>query len=207
MVAFGCGAMVVNENVIGVPPGTLTHPGVAAAWGVIVAVLIYAIGDISGAHMNPAVSWAFVAAKRFPAGDAAGYTIAQIAGATAAGFALGGVLGWETKLGATQTVLPVESAWGVEWFLSLLLMFVILGVSTGAKEKSITAGLAVGATIGLEALVAGPLTNASMNPARSIGPAIAAQHFDLLWLYISAPLVGTIVGAVMYRCLGLREEK
>lgn len=198
--------MVVNENVAGLEPGVLTHPGVAAAWGVTVMILIYGLGDLSGAHLNPAVTFAFVAAKRFPIFDAIAYTVSQVGGAIAAGYALGGVLGWETKLGATQTILPTTSAWVVEWFLSLVLMLVILGVSTGAKEKSITAGLAVGATIGLEALVAGPLTNASMNPARSIGPAVAAGYHDLLWVYVSAPMAGTLCGVVVYSILRVAEN-
>ena len=196
--------MVVNEAVEGVPGGVLTHPGVAAAWGGAVLILIYALGDLSGAHFNPAVSWGFVIARRFPARDALAYSLTQIAAAILAALSLRGVLGNQTHLGATETVLPPAAAWLVECFLTLLLMVVILGVSTGAKEKSITAGLAVGLTIGLEALVAGPLTNASMNPARSIGPAIAASFYDQLWVYVTAPLVGAAIGVGVYAGLSTR---
>lgn len=195
LVLLGCGAMVVETQT-----GALTHVGVATVWGLIVMTMIYSIGDLSGAHMNPAVSIAFAALGKLPVGDAIAYSGSQVVGSTLAALSLRGVLGiGEEQLGATMTVLPAASAWGVEAMMTAILMWVVMGVSTGAKEKSITAGLAVGATIAMEAFVAGPLTKASMNPARSIGPAIGSGFFDLLWLYITAPIVGALVGGFLYR--------
>lgn len=187
--------------------GALTHPGVAAAWGGIVAIMIYAIGDLSGAHMNPAVSIAFCVAGKFPKRDAVFYAAAQTAGAILAAIALMLVLGNDdSNLGATDTILPTPAAWMTEWMMTAALMFIIMGVSTGAKEKSITAGIAVGATIALEALVAGPLTKASMNPARSFGPAIISGHLDLLWLYLTAPIAGAICGVFVYRIIDVTRQ-
>jgi len=201
LVLLGCGAMVVQSQT-----GELTHPGVAISWGLVVLTMIYATGDISGAHINPAVSVAFAAVGRLPAIDAAAYTVAQCLGATFAALALAAVLGTEeAKLGATMTELPLASAWAVEAMMTAILMWVIMGVSTGAKEKSITAGLAVGSTIALEAMVAGPLTRASMNPARSLGPAIAAGYFDALWLYVTAPVAGALTGAALYVAVAPRR--
>ena len=194
LILFGCGAMVVDHQT-----GALGHPAVAAAWGGVVAVLIYAIGDLSGAHLNPAVSVAFVAAGRFPLLDAMAYIAVQCGGAITAAAALAVALGIdESRLGATDTILSTGAAFATEWIMSVVLMFVIMGVSTGAKEKSITAGLAVGATIGLEALVGGPLTKASMNPARSLGPALVSGDLSLLWIYVFAPVAGTLCGVGLY---------
>ena len=187
--------------------GVLTHVGVATVWGLIVLTMIYSIGDLSGAHMNPAVSIAFASLGRLPVRDAIAYTGSQIMGATLAALSLRGVLGvGEEQLGATMTTLPAASAWAVEAMMTAILMWVVMGVSTGAKEKSITAGLAVGATIAMEAFVAGPLTKASMNPARSIGPAIASGYVELLWLYITAPIAGALVGGFLYRWIRMEPE-
>lgn len=195
LVLLGCGAMVVEAQT-----SALTHVGVATVWGLIVMTMIYSIGDLSGAHMNPAVSIAFAALGRLPARDAIVYCAAQTTGAILAAYSLRLVLGvGDEKLGATMTILPAASAWFVEAMMTAILMWVVMGVSTGAKEKSITAGLAVGATIAMEAFVAGPLTKASMNPARSLGPAIASGYFELIWLYVTAPIAGALVGGLLYR--------
>ncbi|SMP65313.1 aquaporin Z/aquaporin NIP [Neorhodopirellula lusitana] len=194
LVLLGCGAMVVDAQT-----GALTHVGVATVWGLIVMTMIYSIGDLSGAHMNPAVSIAFTALGRLPTRDAASYMVAQFIGATLAALSLRAVLGvGDSQLGATMTILPPMSTWCVEAMMTGILMWIVMGVSTGAKEKSITAGLAVGATITMEAFVAGPLTNASMNPARSLGPAIAASYFENLWLYVTAPIAGALAGGFLY---------
>lgn len=181
--------------------GALTHVGVATVWGLVVMVMIYTVGSISGAHMNPAVTMAFTAQRRMPVKDALGYIPAQCGGAIAAALAIRGVLGIdESMLGATSVQLGLSTIAGVaiEATMTAILMFVVMGVSTGAQEESVTAGLAVGATIAMEAFVAGPLTKASMNPARSLGPAIASTDVSQLWIYIVGPVAGALIGAALY---------
>lgn len=201
LVLIGCGAMAVDSRT-----GALTHVGVATVWGLVVMTMIYAIGDISGAHINPAVSFAFAAVKRLKVQDAIAYTLAQCLGALAGAASIRSVLGVdEMLLGATTTQLEIPAAFGVEVMMTTILMFIVMGVSTGAKEKSITAGLAVGATIAMEAFVAGPLTKASMNPARSLGPAVVSGEIGQLWLYLTAPIVGAMLGAGLYLLLRPNE--
>ncbi|MFG0288241.1 MAG: aquaporin [Rhodopirellula sp. JB044] len=195
LVVIGCGAISVD-----VQTEALTHVGVATVWGLVVLTMIYSIGDLSGAHLNPAVSFAFASVGRFPWRDAFAYAGAQVAGAFLGAVSIRAVLGvGEDYLGATMTILPSMSAWYVEAMMTAILMWVVMGVSTGAKEKSITAGLAVGAVIAMEAFVAGPLTKASMNPARSLGPALASGYYANLWVYLTAPIVGALVGGWAYR--------
>lgn len=202
LVLIGCGAIAVE-----VQTGLLTHVGVATVWGLIVMTMIYSIGDLSGAHLNPAVSMAFASVGRFPLGDAVAYSIVQCAGAIAGALSIRTVLGLgEDQLGATMTILSPGGAWCVEAMMTAILMWVVMGVSTGAKEKSITAGLAVGAVIAMEAFVAGPLTKASMNPARSLGPAIASGYFTHLWIYLTAPVVGALIGGWGYRWVRVVDE-
>lgn len=207
LILFGCGAMSVDSLT-----GALGHVGVATTWGLVVMIMIYAIGDLSGAHINPAVSVAFAVAGRSRWPDAIAYCFAQCLGALLGAAAIRSVLGVdEVALGATiLSHVGPTAGFAIEATLSAVLMFVVMGVSTGAKEKSITAGLAVGATIAMEALVAGPLTKASMNPARSLGPAIvsqASEPISLLWLYILAPLGGAILGAILYRAIRPPEQR
>tara|TARA_R110002049_G_scaffold72490_2_gene187197 strand:+ start:228605 stop:229207 length:603 start_codon:yes stop_codon:yes gene_type:complete len=186
--------MVVDEQT-----QALTHVGVATVWGLVVMVMIYSVGSISGAHMNPAVTIAFGVFKGFSPKDVVAYCVAQTAAAVAAAAAIHSVLGQnEAMLGATMTTLPASSAVAVELMMTAILMFVVMGVSTGIKEETITAGLAVGATIAMEAFVAGPLTKASMNPARSIGPALVSGAVDQLWIYLVAPLLGALLGGGVY---------
>lgn len=202
LVLIGCGAMAVEART-----GLLTHVGVATVWGLVVMTMVYAIGDLSGAHINPAVSLAFAAVGRLSFLDAFCYGAMQCAGAIAGAASIRAVLGVDDSLlGATVTELPPGSALAVELMMTAILMFVVMGVSTGAKEKSITAGLAVGATIAMEAFVAGPLTRASMNPARSLGPALMSNHLDQLWIYWIAPPVGALAGGFIYVALRPNEE-
>ncbi len=197
LVFAGTGAIVSNEAT-----GVVSHVGVALTFGLVVLALIYAVGDVSGAHLNPAVSLGFWAARRFPARSLLPYLGSQCCGALLASLCVRLLFpANETLLGAT---LPHGDAWQVfvvEFLLSGGLMFVILSVSTGAKEKGITAGIAIGAVIALEALFAGPITGASMNPARSLAPAIVAWHFDGLWIYLTAPVLGTIAAVLPCRCV------
>jgi MIP family channel proteins len=208
LILFGCGAMMINAS-----SGVITHVGVAAAWGAIVAILIYTIGDLSGAHLNPAVSIALVVARKFTLREAFVYVPAQCLGATLAALTLFvSIADAGALVGSTFTQMPLGTAWAVEAMMTGVLLFVVLGTTSSTKEKSSLAGLAIGATIGLEALVAGPLTKASMNPARSLGPAIVSTltqgsgpPIAQLWLYLSAPIVGAIAGVWVFQCLDHRQ--
>jgi aquaporin Z len=196
LVFAGTGAIVIN----GLSQGAITHAGVALTFGLIVLAMIYTLGDVSGAHLNPAVSIAFATAGRFAWRRVPAYAGAQLAGA----FLASGILRWlfpaHPKLGATLPAGPPLQSFVLEVILTAMLMFVILGVSTGAKEKGITAGIAVGAVITLEAMFAGPISGASMNPARSLAPAVVGGHLEHLWLYVTAPVLGALL-AVPACCL------
>ena len=194
LVLIGCGAIAVDSRT-----GMLTHVGVATVWGLVVMVMIYAVGDICGAHMNPAVTIAMASLRRMKAIDAAAYIVAQCVGAILGAVAIRAVLGVDqSMLGSTSTELELPIGMMVELMMTAILMFVVMGVSTGAKEKGITAALAVGSTIAMEAFVAGPLTKASMNPARSLGPAVVAGDVSQLWIYIVGPIVGALIGGLTY---------
>ena len=199
LVLLGCGAMAVDSRT-----QALTHVGVAIAWGLVVMVMIYAVGGISGAHMNPAVTIGFTTLGRLPVKDALGYVPAQCLGALAGALAIRAVLGVDqSMLGSTNVQLDLGLTAGlvIEFGLTFILMFVVIGVSTGAKEETITAALAVGSTIALAAMVAGPLTKASMNPARSLGPAVIAGDISELWLYCVGPIAGAIAGGITTQVL------
>ncbi len=195
LVFAGTGAIVIND----VNPGSVTHVGIALTFGLVVMAMIYAVGDVSGAHINPAVTTGFFLAGRLPARTAVFYMLSQITGAFLASFALLLLFGNRAHLGTT---LPFGSPWqsfGLEAILTWLLMFVILCVSTGPKEMGIMAGTAVGGVIALEALFAGPISGASMNPARSIAPAIVSGTLTSLWIYILAPLLGAALAVPCWR--------
>jgi aquaporin Z len=197
LVFAGAGAIVINE----VSGGAVTHVGVALTFGLIVLAMIYTLGDISGAHLNPAVTLGFFAARRFPFPQVLPYIVSQCAGAIAASLALRVLFPANASLGATMPAGAVAQSFVLELILTAILMFVILGVSTGAAEKGITAGIAVGAVIGLEALFAGPICGASMNPARSLGPALVTLNLTHLWLYLAAPVLGAALGVFACRCV------
>jgi aquaporin Z len=189
LVFCGTGAIVIN----GVTDGTITHPGVALTFGLVVMALIYTFGDISGAHFNPAVTLAFTAAKRFETRCVLPYVASQLAGAVAASLILRVLFPTNTTLGATLPRGEAMQSLILEILLTWFLMLVILNVSSGAKEKGITAGIVVGAVIGLEAMFAGPITGASMNPARSIAPALVSTNLSHLWIYLVGPIVGALL--------------
>ena len=188
LVFAGTGAIVVNDLT-----GALGHVGVAITWGLIVMVLIYAVGDTSGAHMNPAVTIAFWIGKRFELNKVLPYIIAQLIGAFIASITLHFLFPENLTLGASLPLNNWEQAFVFEVILTFFLMYVILNVSTGAKEKGIMAGAAIGATVGLEAMFAGPICGASMNPARSIAPAVVSGNTQYLWVYIVATVLGAIL--------------
>jgi aquaporin Z len=178
--------------------------GVALTFGLVVLAMIYTFGDISGAHFNPAVTFGFWAARRFPGREVLPYIASQIAGATLASGLLR-ILFPENKLLGTTLPLGSETqSFALETVLTFFLMLTILNVSTGAKEKGITAAIAVGAVIALEAMFAGPICGASMNPARSLAPALVSGHFEHLWLYLAAPTLGAC--AAMFACRCVREK-
>lgn len=202
LVFVGCGAMVINNHT----GGDITHVGVAMSWGLIVMVLIYAIGDISGAHINPAVTIGFWIAKRFPFKEVLPYIAAQLAGAFVASFSLKYLFPLDETLGASLPAGTWHQSFIFETILTFLLMFVILNVTTGAKEKGIMAGAAIGATVGMEAMFAGPICGASMNPARSIGPAIASGHVEHLWVYIVSTILGAILAVAVFKLTREKEH-
>ena len=197
LVFAGTGAIIIDE----VSGGAVTHVGVALTFGLIVLAMIYTVGDISGAHLNPAVSLGFFAARRFPLRDVISYVASQCAGAFAASGTLGFLFPQNAMLGTTMPAGSVTQSFVLELILTAILMFAILGVSTGAAEKGITAGIVVGSVIGLEAMFAGPICGASINPARSLAPALVSGHIQHVWIYLIAPVVGAFVGVIGCRCV------
>lgn len=195
LVFAGTGAIVINAE----SGGAITHLGVALTFGLIVLAMIYTLGDVSGAHMNPAVTLAFAAAGLFPFASVPYYLTAQISGALLASLTLHFLFPQNVTLGATLPAgLPMQS-FVLEIILCVILMFVILNISQGSKEKGITSGIVVGSVIALEALFAGPICGASMNPARSLGPAIVSGHLEHLWIYLAAPVLGMLAAIPLYR--------
>lgn len=187
LVFAGCGAIVANT----VHAGALGGIGVSATFGLIIMAMIYATGHLSGAHINPAVTIAFTLTRHFPLRDAVAYVAAQLAGATAGAFVL--LAAWSGKpahLGATVPSVGAGTALLYEAILTAFLMFVIIAVATDTRAVGAAAALAIGGTVGLDALFGGPITGASMNPARSFGPELVLWRFDQLWIYWVGPLVG-----------------
>ena len=197
LVFAGTGAIITND----VTHGAVTNTGVALTFGMIVLTMIYAVGDVSGAHFNPAVTLGFFAARRLEAKLILPYVLSQFSGALAASLLLRGLFPQDSTLGATAPAGPALQSLILEIVLTALLMFVILNVSTGAKERGITAGIAVWSVIALEALFAGPISGASMNPARSFAPALVSQHVAYLWIYLVAPVTGALIAVVGCRCV------
>jgi aquaporin Z len=195
LVFAGTGAIVID----GVSQGGVTHAGVALTFGLVILAMIYAVGEISGAHFNPAVTSAFWLSGRLPAGLVLPYMASQCLGALAASGVLRFLFPSQATLGTTSPAGTEMQSFVLELILTFFLMFVILNVSTGPKEKGITAGIAVGAVIGLEAMFAGPICGASMNPARSLAPALVSGHIEHLWIYLTAPFAGAWLAIVACR--------
>ncbi|WP_103068585.1 MIP/aquaporin family protein [Aquimarina sediminis] len=192
LVFCGTGAMAINE----VTGGDITHVGVAITWGLIVMAMIYAFGEISGAHFNPAVTIAFAYAKKFDWKEVPKYIMAQCIGAILASSVLLFLFPQSEYLGGTLPVLDDLRAFVLELLLTYFLMVVIINVSTGSKEIGTMAGIAIGGVVLLEAMFAGPMTKASMNPARSLGPALLSGHWEHQWLYFTAPVLGALLGVL-----------
>jgi MIP family channel proteins len=188
--------------------GQVTHVGVGLAFGLVIAAMVYATGHLSGAHLNPAVTLGFVLARHFPPQRLVAYAAAQLAGAVAAAGFLRLVLGNVAHLGAT-TPAGRGGAWQAFWLellLTFFLMFVIMAVATDTRAVGQAAALAIGAAVGLEALFAGPISGASMNPARSFGPALVAGMWTAQWVYLTAPFLGAAAAALLYRWLRLASS-
>ena len=196
LVFAGTGAIVIND----ISGGGVTHVGIALTFGLVVLAMIYAVGDISGAHLNPAVTAGFWLSGRFPGRLVGPYLASQCLGALLASGLLGFLFPAPSTLGATLPAGSDGQSFTLELILTFLLMFVILSVSTGAKEQGITAGAAIGAVVALEALFAGKICGASMNPARSLAPALVSGHLEHLWIYLLAPFTGAALA--MLACRG-----
>lgn len=195
LVFSGTGAIITNE----ISGGAVTHVGIAITFGLVVMSLIYAVGDVSGAHLNPAVTVGFWIARRFAGREVLPYVGSQLIGAFAASLLLRLLFANRAMLGAT---VPLESdvqSLLLEAVLTAGLMFVILSVSTGAKEVGLSAGIAIGGIVGLEAMFAGPISGASMNPARSIAPAVVSGQMAHLWVYLAGPLIGAGLAVPCWR--------
>lgn len=197
LVFAGTGAIVVDD----VTGGAVTHVGVALTFGLVVMAMIYSLGEVSGAHINPAVSIGFWIAQRLPGSEMLGYVASQSAGAIAASLTVAAIFPDHAGLGATLPSGAVGQSFALEVVLTFVLMFVILSVSTGSKEQGIMAGAAIGATVGLEALFAGPICGASMNPARSLGPALVGGQLTHLWVYLAAPVFGASIAVLSCRLI------
>jgi MIP family channel proteins len=197
LVLAGTGANITND----ITHGAVTNTGVALTFGLVVLTMIYAVGDVSGAHFNPAVTLGFFAAGRLEGRMVSPYLLSQFSGALGASLLLRGLFPQHSTLGTTAPAGPALQSLIFEIILTALLMFVILNVSVGAKERGITAGIAVGSVIALEALFAGPISGASMNPARSFAPALVSQHLAHLWIYLVAPVAGALLAVVGCRCV------
>jgi MIP family channel proteins len=198
LVFAGCGAIMVSERF----PGSVAPGAVAVVFGLVVAAMIYAVGHISGAHFNPAVTLGFAVVGRFPKKDVALYWAAQFLGALAAIGALDLLLPKGAGFGATVPAVPALAALGWEAVLTFFLMFVIIAVATDTRAHGPVAGIAIGATVCLDAFFGGPVTGASMNPARSLAPALFQGQGAVVWVYFVGPAVGAVAAAFTYE--GLR---
>jgi MIP family channel proteins len=198
LVFAGCGAIIANTEY----RGALGPVGVALTFGLVIMVMVYATGHLSGAHINPAVTFAFALTRHFPPRDAVAYVLAQLAGATAGALILAAAWGGHpAHLGATLPSVGVGPALLYEAVLTAFLMFVIMAVATDTRAVGAAAAIAIGGTIGLDALFGGPVTGASMNPARSFGPALVGGQWHYCWIYVVGPLVGAAVGALAYQLI------
>ncbi len=196
LVFAGCGAIVTEAE----HPGALGSVGIALVFGLVIMAMVYATGHLSGAHLNPAVTLAFTLTRHLPARDAASYIGAQLLGAVTAAALLLAI--WPSEPAALGTTLPsvgVGSAFAYEAILTAFLMFTIMAVATDTRAVGAGAAIAIGGVIGLDALFGGPITGASMNPARSIAPALLSGTLNDLWIYITAPILGAALGALAYQ--------
>ena len=194
LVFAGAGAIMVDAKT-----DALGHVGIAISFGLVIMVMIYAVGHISGAHFNPAVSFAFALTRQFSWPRVAAYWAAQVGGALVAAAILRGSLGDVAHVGATLPAGSQMQSFLWEVVLSFFLMLVIMAVATDTRAVGEAAAIAIGGTVGLDAMFGGPISGASMNPARSLGPAVIAGDLHSLWVYLTAPLLGAAAGALAYQ--------
>jgi len=197
LVFCGTGAIIVNEEI----PGSVTHVGIAVTFGLIVMAMIYVLGENSGAHLNPAVTIAFTVNGNFPVKEVLPYIISQLAGALAASAVLKLLFPSSVLLGATIPSGSNMQSFVLEYILSFFLMLVIINVAKGSKEQGLFAGIAIGSVVLLEAMFAGPVCGASMNPARSLGPAIVSGEMKQVWIYTTAPVLGAVTAIIIYKLI------
>lgn len=197
LVFAGTGVVIVDQST----GGAVTLTGIAACWGMIIVATVYAFGDISGNHINPAVTIAFAVDRRFEWKEVPPYLIAQLLGAMGASLLLHFLFPANETLGTTQPAGSITQAFILETIMTFILLLVILRVSTGAKEKGITAGIVIGATVAFLVLFGGPITGTSINPTRSIAPAVVSGNYNALWLYIAAPLTGAVCAVFAHRVM------
>lgn len=197
LVFCGAGAMIVDQ----VSGGVVTHVGIGMTFGLIVTVMIYSVGSVSGAHLNPAVSIGFVIAGKMPLGKMYYYLIAQCVGAVLASILLFIMFPNASTMGETVPSGTLWQAFVMELVITFFLMFVIINVATGSKEEGILAGIAIGMTVMLAAIFAGPITGAGMNPARSLGPALMIGDLSYMWLYTLAPILGSALAVGAWRSI------
>ena len=197
LVFCGTGAIVINQQ----SGGAITHVGIAITFGLVVMSMIYSLGNISGAHLNPAVSIAFTVAGRFSLKQLPGYIVSQVVGAVLASLTLKLLFPDNQFLGATMPAGTEMQSFILELILTFFLMLVIVNVATGSKEQGMFAGIAIGSVVALEAMFAGPICGASMNPVRSLGPALVSGHLEHLWIYIVAPVAGSILAIPTWKYL------
>ena len=201
LVFTGTGAVVFGDI-----SGQVTPLGIGLGFGLVVMALVYTLGDISGAHINPAVTLGFWASGQFKAKQVVPYILSQCSGALLASLLLRALFGNHADMGATIPKEGVYQCLILEIILTFILMFVILNVATGAKEKGIVVGIVVGGVIALEAIFAGPISGASMNPARSLGPAVASMNFKGFWIYLLAPPIGALLAVPAWRWIRLAKR-
>ncbi|XP_039016206.1 aquaporin NIP1-2-like [Hibiscus syriacus] len=195
LIFAGCAAVVVNTN----NDNEISHPGIALVWGLAVIVLFYSLAHVSGAHFNPAITIAFATCKRFPHEKVPVYILAQVVGSTLAAGTLRLLFsGPHDVFAGTSPQGSDLQAFVIEFIITFYLMFIISGATTDNRAIGELAGLAVGSTVLLNVLIAGPITGASMNPARSLGPAIVSNHYKGIWIYLTSPIIGAVSGAWVY---------
>ena len=201
LIFAGTGSVIVNQQT----GGALGLPGIAAVWGFVIIAMIYAFGDISGTHLNPAVTVAFAADKRFEWKEVPAYLIAQLLGALAASGLLHSLFPENKTLGITQPSGTEMQSFILEVVMTFILMLVILRVSVGAKEKGITAGIAIGGTVWFLVLFGGPISGTSLNPTRSLAPVLVTANFQSLWVYLTAPFAGALLAVLVHRVIHIQE--